>query len=146
MRGLSTSARLALAAALTVLPLGLVWSSTSGFLTTGIYLTGNCGYVDYVYCTPDSYIPGSYIPGGHVLGAQASARVFLVFAALVLGFAARRTRTEASKRLVRVATGALGIALALAVSQRAPLAIACLIGALVLVVPLVWPRRQEGPA
>lgn len=143
VRGLTTSVRLGLAAALCVLPLGLVWSTTAGLLTPGIILSGNCGYVDYEYCTPDQYLPGSYIPGDHLLGADVSARLFLVFAAVALGYAAVRTRTAATKRLVRAATVATGIALALATAQRAMLSVVCLVGALALVVPLAWrsPRK-----
>ncbi|MDT4940850.1 MAG: hypothetical protein QOJ34_939 [Pseudonocardiales bacterium] len=138
MSGLSTRVRLALAAALCVLPLGLVWSTSAGFLTSGYVIYGDCGYTADEYCTTDSYVPGYYLPGSRVLGADASARVFLVFAALVLGYIAVRTRTAATRRLARAATVSAGIALALAVSQRATLTIACLAGALLLVVPLVW--------
>jgi hypothetical protein len=142
VRGLTTQVRLALGAALCVLPLGLVWSASAGFLTSGYVIYGDCSYSVETYCTNDYYVPGSYIPGSQALGADVSARVFLVFAAIVLALAAVRTRTPATKRLVRAASGACGIALVLAVSQRATLPIACLAGALALVAPLVWvPRR-----
>jgi len=150
--GLSTRARLAVGAALCVLPLGLVWSTSPGFLTSGFLIYGDCGYSVEEYCTTDSYLPGAYIPGSHIVGAQATVRVFLVFAALVLAYAAARTRTPATKRLVRAATGAIGVALALALSQRAVLTVACLAVALGLVVPLVWRSRPDrsvfvpGPA
>ena len=141
---LSTRSRLAVSAALCVLPLGLVWSTSPGFLTSGFVIYGDCGYSAEEYCTTDSYIPGAYIPGSHIVGAQATARVFLVFAALVLACAAARTRTPATKRLVRAATGAIGIALALALSQRAVLTLACLAIALGMVGPLVWRRPEPG--
>jgi hypothetical protein len=146
MSGLSTRLRLALAAALCVLPLGLVWSTSPGFLTAGYIIYGDCSYSVETYCTNDAYVPGYYVPGSRILGADASARVFLVFAAVVLGLAALRTRTEALKRVVRAATVAAGIAFVLAVSQRATLTIACLAGALGLVVPLVWrvPLKAEN--
>ena len=146
MFGLSTRVRLALAAVLCVLPLGLVWSTTTGFLTAGYIIYGDCSYSVETYCTTDTYIPGYYLPGSRILGADASARVFLVFAAFVLAYAALRTRTATTKRLVRAATVATGIALVLAVSQRATLTIACLAGALALAVPLVWrvPRNPGG--
>jgi len=115
VRGLPTNVRLTVGAALCLLPLGLEWSTSPGF-----------------------FVAGSYFPGSHFLGAQATARVFLVLAAAVLAYAATRIRTPATKRLVRVATGAIGIALALALSQRAVSPVACLAFALVLTVPLVW--------
>jgi hypothetical protein len=143
MTGLSTRVRLAVGAALCVLPLGLVWSTSAGFLTAGYVIYGDCGYSVEEYCTTDAYVPGVYLPGSHVTGAQATARVFLVFAALVLAYAAARARTPATKRLVRAATGAIGIALALALSQRAVLTLACLGLALVLTVPLVWNTARK---
>jgi hypothetical protein len=144
VRGLPTRARLAVGAALCLLPLGLVWSTSAGFLTAGYVIYGDCAYSVDEVCTPDYYVPGSYIPGSHITGAQATARVFLIFAALVLAYAASRTRTPTTKRLVRAATGAIGIALALALSQRAVLTLACLSFALVLVAPLVWRGPRES--
>jgi len=149
MPSTSTRVRLSVAAALCVLPLGLVWSATSGILTPGFTIYGDCSYSYEVYCTPDAYIPGSYIPGADVLGAQATARVFLVFAAVVLAYAAVGTRTPFARRLVRAATVAIGVALALAVSARAVAAVVCLLAALALVAPAAWrrPRKSElfGP-
>jgi hypothetical protein len=127
-----------------MLPLGLVWSTSAGFLTSGFVSYGDCAYSVEQYCTTDTYIPGAYVPVSHTVGAQATARVFLVFAALVLAYAASRTRTPATKRLVRAATGAIGVALTLAVSQRAVPTLACLAPALVLVAPLVWSRPLSG--
>ena len=144
--GLSTRVRLAVAAGLSALPLGLVWSTSPGFLTPGFLIYGDCDYSVEEVCTQNTYVPGAYIPGGHFVGAQASSRVFLVFAALVLLLAATRVRTPLTKRLVRAATGALGIALALAVSQRAVSTLACLSLALGLVAPLVWRTPRSWPA
>jgi hypothetical protein len=144
MRGLPTNARLAVGAALCVLPLGLVWSASYGFVSFGYVIYGDCAYSVDEVCTPDTYVPGAYIPGSHVVGAQATARVFLALAAVALVFAASRIRTPATKRLVRVATGAIGIALALAVSERAVSAIVCLAIALVLTVPLVWNKPRNA--
>lgn len=144
MRGLPTNVRLAAGAALCVLPLGLVWSTSYGFFSYGYVLYGDCAYSSDTVCTPDTYVPGAYLPGSDVVGAQATARVFLVFAACVLVFAATRLRTAATKRLVRAATGSIGIALALAVAQRAVSPTACLAFALGLVAPLVW-RMPRNP-
>lgn len=138
VRGLPTNVRLAAGAALCLLPLGLVWSASPGFVSFGFISYGDCGYSVDEVCTPDTYVPGGYFPGSHLVGAQATARVFLVLAAIVLAYAATRIRTPATKRLVRVATGAIGIALALALSQRAVSTVACLAFALVLTAPLVW--------
>lgn len=46
--------------------------------------------------------------------------------------------------MVRAATGAVGIPLALALSQRAVLTVACLLLALVLTAPLVWRSPPGG--
>lgn len=140
MSWLPTRARLWLGAALCVLPLGLVWSASPGLFTLGYTLYGDCGYTDYDYCTPDVYVPGTYVPGQHLLGAQAPARVFLVFAAAVFAYAATRVRTEFTRRLTRTATGAVVIALALALGHQGTLTILCLVAALALVVPAVWNR------
>jgi hypothetical protein len=144
VRGLPTNVRLAVGGALCLLPLGLVWSASSGFVSFGYVIYGDCAYSVDEVCTPDTYVPGAYLPGSHVVGAQATARVFLVLAALVLGFAASRIRTPATKRLVRVATGAIGAALALAVAERAVSAVVCLVFALGLVAPLVWPNPMNS--
>jgi hypothetical protein len=147
VRGPATQVRLAIGAALCVLPLGLVWSTSPGFRTAGYVIYGDCGYSIEQVCTSDTYVPGSYFPGSHIVGAQASARVFLVVAAVGLAYAASRTRTPATRRLARAATGAIGVALALALAQRAVLTVACLAVTLVLVVPLVLrsPRTGSDP-
>lgn len=140
---LTTTARLWLGAALCALPLGLVWSTSPGFLTSGMILPGDCGYSESYYCTLDTYIPGAYVPGHHLLGSQAPARVFLVLAALVLAYAAVRQRTAFTKRLVRAATVAMAVALALAMAGHAVSTVLCQLGGLALVAPLVWPGRRR---
>jgi hypothetical protein len=145
MAGLPTRLRLALGAGLCALPLGLVWSANPGFLTAGYIIYGDCGYSVDEYCTTDTYIPGAYIPGSHAVGAQVGARVFLVFAALVLAYVAARPRTAATKRLTRAATAGIAAALALALAARAAPAAICLAGAFALTAPLVWRRpRNQG--
>jgi hypothetical protein len=123
MSRLPTGLRLWAAAALCILPLGLA-SSTS---------------------TADRYLSGRYLPGQHVLGAQAPARVFLVFAAAVLVFAAIRVRTAVTRRLVRAATAGLAIVAALDLSEHATTALLCAAGALALVAPLVWTPAVRPP-
>jgi hypothetical protein len=49
-------------------------------------------------------------------------------------------RTDVTKLLVRVATGAMALAATLALSNRAILTVICLAIALGLVAPLVWRR------
>lgn len=118
MSRLSTPLRLRVAAALCLLPLGLVWSANAGF-----------------------HLPGTYSPGVGELGAQAPARLFLVVSAAVFAVAAARPRTQATKRAVQAAVGSLGVALALALAARATAAGICVAGALALVVPLARPRN-----
>ena len=85
------------------------------------------------------------MPGHDLLVSQAPARVFLVFAAFALIYAATHVRTEFTRRLVRAATLALGIAAVLALGEHAILTLVCLTGALALTVPLVW-RRPAIPS
>jgi hypothetical protein len=139
---LPTVLRLQAAAALCVLPLGLVWPSSARSLTFGTTLPGHCGG-GFDFCTPGA--PGSYLPGQHILGVQAPARVFLMFAAAVLVLAATRTRTPFTKRLVRAATGTLGIAATLAVAYHAVPTLVCVVAAMALVTPLVWRRPADRP-
>ena len=61
-----------------------------------------------------------------------SARVFVVFAAVVLAAVAVRVRTDATRRIARLATVAIGSAAVLAAADRAVLALICLVLALVL--------------
>jgi hypothetical protein len=117
MSRLPTPLRLWAAAGLCILPLGLVWSSR-----------------------------GSYRPGQHVLGSETSARVFLIFAAVVLALAAIRARTAFTRRLVRAATGGLGVVVALALAYRATLTLVCAVLALALVAPLVWTAADRRRA
>jgi hypothetical protein len=137
---LPTRVRLWAGALLCVLPLGLVWAATPGLLTAGITIFGDCGYSVEEFCTPDTYIPGAYLPGEQSLGTQVTARVFLVLAAAILGYAASRRRTPFTRRLVRMSTAAIAIAAALAAADRAGAPLVCLLAALALVAPLVWRR------
>lgn len=138
LASLPSPARLWAGCALCVLPLGLVWSISPGGLTLGAF--AGCSW------TPSGLVcqvvtgPMSQQPTRAVFGAQASARVLLVFAALVLAYAATRPRTDYTKRLVRAATVAMAVTVALAVPARAVPAVLCQLGALALVAPLVWRR------
>jgi hypothetical protein len=135
---LPTTARLWSAAALCLGTLGLRWSVTNGFLTPGYVYFGDCGYSTEEYCTPDQYLPGTFVPGSQLHGYSMSARVFVVFAGLVLAAVAGRVRTAATRRLARLATAAIGVAAVLAAADRAVLALICLVLALALTVPVVW--------
>jgi hypothetical protein len=141
-----THLRLWAAAALAVVPLGLTWTQSAGTFTLGTTIYGDCGYAgdDYV-CNPDVYVPGTYFPGSHVLGAGSPARVFLVFAAVVLAWAAARPRTPRSRRWVRLATIAAAFALALALGARAVPTAVCLTAALALAGPPAWRRPRPVP-
>lgn len=134
---LPTKLRLWAATALCLVPFGLVWSRTPGFLSPGIVLSGNCSYVDG-FCTPDPYVPGAFSPGHPILVSQSPARVFLLVGAAALIFVATRSRTHATRRVARLATGALGVAVAQAVADRATSTLVCVVLSLALVTPLVW--------
>jgi hypothetical protein len=135
---LPTALRLWAAAALCVVPLGLSWSFSSGFLTPGYYLYGDCGYRSDAYCTPDQYVPGSYLPGHSTIVSQSPLRVFLILAAAALVFTATRVRTDATRRVARVGTGAMATGAVLAAGNGAPVVLICLVGALVLAAPPAW--------
>ncbi|GAB2485001.1 hypothetical protein [Jatrophihabitans fulvus] len=136
--GLSVPARLSAAAALCVVPLGLVWTKVEGFVTNGYFGPGYCDYDGY--CQPGVYTAGVYVPGSTATVAQSPARVFLVAAAVLLVVVATRSRTAATLRLARLATASVVLAAVLAASHRATLTLACTVGALALVGPLVLPR------
>jgi hypothetical protein len=140
---LPTGLRLWAATALCVLPLGLSWSFSTGFLTSGYYLAGDCGYSDYTYCTPDQYVPGTFLPGHSTLVSQSPLRVFLVLAAAALVFTATRVRTEATRRVVRVGTGAIGVAAVLAAGNGASIVLICLLAALAMAAPPAWNRPAD---
>jgi len=55
---LPVAVRLWTAALLCLAPMGLVWDVGAGFLSPGITMYGDCGYTEYTYCTPDTYLPG----------------------------------------------------------------------------------------
>lgn len=137
-----TTARLWAAAVLCLVTLGVRWSVTNGFLTSGYAYFGDCGYSDAEYCTPDQFVPGSYVPGSQLHGYSMAARVFVVVAVLVLAAVAVRVRTDATRRLARLATVAVGAAALLAAADRATVALSCLLLALVLTVPVVWARSR----
>ncbi|MGN6605829.1 MAG: hypothetical protein ACTHMS_02295 [Jatrophihabitans sp.] len=142
---LGTSARLALASLLAVLPLGLVWSRTSGYLTLPSYDPGTCTYADAGdLCYEPTSTPGSYVPGSVLHGYSTSARVLLVAAAVLLLVCAVRRRTAATLRLARAACVVLAAGAALALAGRASGSLVSLGIALALVVPLVWrPERRR---
>ncbi|MEO9138669.1 MAG: hypothetical protein ABI345_06335 [Jatrophihabitans sp.] len=133
-----SATRLWAAAALCIVPFGLVWSQRASYVVGPYVGPSFCN--EYGYCTPGAYSPGVYLPGSTTLVSQSPARVFLVAAAALLVFVATRTRTAATRRLARLATGALAVAVLLAASQRATLTMVCVLSALALVVPLVWIR------
>ena len=133
---LPTVARLWAAAVLCVVPLGLVWSRLPGTVTPGLVGPGSCDADGF--CTPGIYTPGIYYGGGTVPGASASARVLLVAAAVALVVVAVRLRTDATRRVARLTTVAVGVAAALAAADRATGSLLCLLAALALVAPLVW--------
>lgn len=140
-RRLSTEARLGGAAVLCLVTLGVRWSLTSGFLTPGYVYFGDCGYSEDYYCTPDQFVPGTFVPGSELHGYSTSARVFIVFAAVILAAVAVRVRTDTTRRWARLATASVGIAAVLAAAERSILALSCLLPALALTVPLVWSHR-----
>jgi hypothetical protein len=148
---LPTTWRLWAAAALCLVPLGLRWRETSGMLSSPYIYYGDCAYSDNYYCTPDQFVPGTYSPGFALHGFSSPARVFLVFALIVLALVAARTRTDATRRLARAATVAIGIAVVLALAGRSVPMLICTVLALVLTVPVVWVRPgarilAPGPA
>jgi hypothetical protein len=110
--GLSARTRLRVAGALSLLPLGLVWGPVAG---------------------PDT--------GHGVLGAQVPARVLLVLAAAVFLVVATKGRTRTTVRAVRVAAGAVGVGLVLALGARAVPAVLCLAAVGILVFPLARSRK-----
>ena len=133
---MTTPARLLFAAALCVLPLGFVWS---GGVTSGYVVFGDCSYSENYYCVPDYYVPGTPY---HSLVSEAPIRVFLVLAAAAFVLCASHVRTEATKHVARAGCLSAGVAAALAAGNGATRVLLCLVGALVLVVPLVWARRS----
>jgi len=136
-----TELRLWAAAALCLLPLGLTWSTEAGTSTFGLTRAGTCSYAGpAAFCTI-----GPYVPGSHVTGAGSPARVFLVFAAAVLVWAATRPRTPRTRRWARLAVVGVAVALLLALSQRAVTASLCLASALLLAAPPAW-RSRPGEA
>jgi hypothetical protein len=140
----ATPARLLAAAVLSAVPLGLVWSRTSGFLTLSYYDPGTCTYAEAGdYCYEPSYTPGTYVPGSVLHGYSSSARVLLVGAAVALLVCAVTRRTASTLRLARAACVCLAGTAALALASRSVAPLAAVLAALALVVPLVWPGRSR---
>ena len=137
-------ARLWAAAVAALVPLGLLWSFTAGIYDPGYTYYGDCGYTNYSYCTPDTYIPGYYIPGQTSTVLQSPLRVFLVLAALAFAVAAAHRRTPATELLVRGATLALGWAVVFAIGHGSFRVAALIVVALLLTAPLVWRRPLRG--
>jgi hypothetical protein len=69
--------------------------------------------------------------------SQAPIRVFLVAAAIAFAVCAVGVRTEAKRALARTGCACASAGAALAAANEAPRVLLCLIGALVLVAPLV---------
>lgn len=137
--GLVITARLWAAALFSLALMGLVWSSSFGFTSQGVIITGYCD-ADSAICSPDILVGGYYVPGSQTLASQAPIRALLVIAALCLVTAAGR-RTVQTRRAARSATFALAIALALALSIRSSRIVILLAIALALALPPVWGRR-----
>jgi hypothetical protein len=119
-----------------MLPLGFLWS---GDVTPGFVLYGDCSYTDNYYCVPDQFVPGSTRLS---FVSQAPIRVFLVAAALAFVVCAGQARTVATRAVARVGCAAVVGAIALAAGQGAVRVLACLLGALALVGPLVAVRSR----
>ena len=108
-------------------------------------LYGDCSYTDDYYCVPDQYLPGSTRLS---FVSQAPIRVFLVAAAIAFVVCAARTRTVATRAVARLGCAAVAGAVALAAGHGAVRVLACLLGAIVLVGPLVLARSRvlaSGP-
>jgi hypothetical protein len=138
LRRLPTPLRLWAALALCVAPMGLVWST---HVTTGITLYGDCGAGGGPYCTPDQYLPGSV---NGTLVSQSPIRVFLALAIAVFAVCALRPRTSATRTAARLACAGLVVAVAIAAGNGASAVVLCLIGALLLVGPLVASRTPSA--
>lgn len=129
--------RVAAAAVLTVLALGLPWTISTVQYIPGWYVAGSCVNEfasNTLWCTPGFSSPGMYAGAEAVVGAHSVARVFLVAALIILVLAAgRRTWILAAAATITVGLlvagvgsqagqiAAIGaIALLLSVGLRAP--------------------------
>lgn len=154
LAGLSTPVRLWLGSTLCVLALGLVWSVVPGGPESGIFQ--GCTFIPGIGGHESVLGPGldtgdlsctvlvtaiAETPGHIVVGAQVPVRIFLVFAAVVLAYAATRRRTHFTKQVARAATVAMAIVATVALADRTVLALVLQLAGLALVAPLVW-RRQ----
>jgi hypothetical protein len=131
LRGLPTPLRLWAAAFLCVLPLGFLWS---GEVTPGVVLFGDCSYTEGYYCVPDQYLPGS---AKYSFVSQAPIRVFLIAAAIAFVVCAARARTVSTRAVARLGCAAVAGAIVLAAGHGSVQVLACVLGAFVLVGPLV---------
>jgi len=79
-----------------------------------------------------------------ILVSQSPIRVFLALAIAVFAVCALRPRTSATRTAARVACAGLVAAVAIAAANGASAAVLCLIGALLLVGPLVGSRTPSA--
>jgi hypothetical protein len=148
--------RLYAAAALLVVALGLGWGGTveGGYVAPGLLLpTTYVSPISGDVSVGSQYFAGYYVPGFQdgIAGYESDVRIVLLPAAAVLWFAARR-RTPVTRRLARIATGAIGVLLVLALSRGMAASALVMIGALALVLPVTAPdvlarlRRRSARA
>ena len=138
LRRLSTTSRLWLAVLLCIVPLGLVWQTD---VTPGTTLYGDCGYSDGSLCVPDAYLPGSV---SSTTIAQSPLRVFLLTGIVLLALCACTPRTEATRRLARIAVVAIGLGAVLAASHGSSRALVSMLAALALAGPPAWQRPDRA--
>lgn len=142
-----TSARLWLAAAVSLAPIGLVGHEATS-LSPGTLITGGVlispGYCnDAGYCTPGIYSSPAYYPGTSQLAPGVDRiRLCLLLAGLALLVCATQVRTLAILRVGQVGTAALVVATCLSASLHAVATLSCGLVALALVAPLV--ARRTG--
>lgn len=138
-----TTLRLWVAAGLSVVPLGMLWSFSPGLQTAGTTIYGGCDSDGF--CTPDVYTPGIFLPGQTTTASQAPIRVFLVGAFVALAYVAARTRTAATRRIARAGTVCLVVAALLAAGHHSPRALVCVLAALALSAPPAWRTPRNRP-
>ncbi len=153
------ASRLLAAAAVCLVSLGLVWSSSLDFgpqlgLTLPYTYLGADGYY---YTTPSAtYLYYGADGVALVPGFRSDVRAILVPAVLVLGWAATH-RTDLTRRLARGTVVAMGALFLVACSRGASGAAISMVVAIALALPVVWPevagslsgrsaRRRTGPA
>lgn len=119
---LPTRLRLALAAALSLVALGLPWR-------TDTWAFGGCGS------------PGVCEQVARSVGADSPTRLFLVGAFLALAVVAARTRTPGTRRIARAGTGCLAVGAVLAAADRSVPVLICTLAGLALSAPPAWRNR-----